>query len=110
MNTTRLSSVANANQNPNSGLGTIVGAILGLEAARDREGMSKTSGLFLGAITGTAIEKIIRLSGASDTYILVTEVSIGIRRDENPETNLIIGKGEIKEGNINMTKRPKKVV
>lgn len=93
VNTVRLSSVANAGGSQGSGLGTIIGGVLGMEVARKGGEVTQTSGIILGAIAGTAIESIIKDSGSDKTFVLVAEVNIGVRKlDESGNSTISIGK------------------
>ncbi len=98
VNTVRLSSVANAGGSRNSGLGTIIGGVLGGEVARKGGEVTQTSGIILGAIAGTAIESILKTSGTDQTYVLVAEVNVGVRRlDESANATISIGKSRFKQ-------------
>jgi hypothetical protein len=96
VNAFQMQSASKANVTSNSGLGTIIGGVVGYEAASRPGGIRSGSGAILGAIAGATIEEIIRNHGELSTYLAICDVNIGIvRKEYSKKDRFVIGGNKI---------------
>lgn len=96
VNAFQMQSASKANVSSNSGLGAIIGGVVGYEAASRPGGIASGSGAILGAIAGATIEEIIRNHGELSTYLAICDVNIGIvRKEYTKKDHFVIGGNKI---------------
>lgn len=96
VNAFQMQSVAKASVTTNSGLGALLGGVVGYETAKRPGGISPGGGAMLGAIAGATIEEIIRNHGEYYTYIALCDVNIGVLRKEYKKSDrFVIGGNKI---------------
>ena len=79
-------SVRQGKKRPSSGVGLLLGGVLGSEVGKRNNSISQGSGIILGAVAGATIENILKNSSESNTYFLLADFNIGwIKKDEDKE-------------------------
>ena len=80
----------------NTGLGMLLGGVVGYEAAKRSGDIGSGSGAILGAVAGAALEDILRTHGSSSTYLALCDVNIGVVRKESTRNDrFVIGGNKI---------------
>ena len=82
-------SVSEARRSSNEA-GAILGAVLGYEATKRRGGFSGASGAVIGAVSGAAIQEIIRSASEREVLIAVAEVNIGVKRVSSKSRDVFV--------------------
>lgn len=84
-----LNSVSEARRSSNEA-GAILGAVLGYEATKRKGGFSGASGAVIGAISGAAIQEIIRSANEREVLLAVAEVNIGVKRVSSKSKDVFV--------------------
>ena len=96
INAFQFRTAATSNVTSTSGLGVLLGGVVGYEAAKRSADISRGSGAILGAVAGAAIEDIIRHHGTRSTYLALCDVNIGIvRKESTKDDRFVIGGNRI---------------
>ena len=100
VNAFQFRTAAISNLSSNSGLGMLLGGVVGYEVARGTSTVGTGSGAILGAIAGSALEDIVRNHGARSTYVALCDVNIGVvRREFTKNDRFIVGGNKIERSN-----------
>jgi len=87
LNVYSFQSVSQGKKSPSSGLGLLLGGVVGSEVGRRNNSITQGSGIILGAVAGTAIENILKNSSDSNTYFMLADFNVGwIQKDNNKDT------------------------
>jgi hypothetical protein len=79
-----------------TGLGMLLGGVVGYEAAKRSGNIGTGSGAILGAVAGSALEDILRTHGSNSTYLALCDVNIGVVRKESTKNDrFVIGGNKI---------------
>lgn len=96
VNAFQMQSISQARVRSGSGLGTLLGGVIGYETAKRPGGVSSGGGAILGAVAGATIEEVIRNYGEYSTYIALCDVNIGVLRKEYKKNDrFVIGGNKI---------------
>lgn len=96
VNAFQMQTVSRANVRTNSGLGLLLGGVVGYEAAKRPGGVGAGSGAILGAIAGATLEEVIRSQGDYATYLALCDVNIGVvRKEYTKKDRFVIGGNKI---------------
>lgn len=96
INAFQFRTAATSNVSNSTGLGVLLGGVVGYETAKRSSDVGSGSGAILGAIAGSAIEDIIRNHGSRSTYLALCDVNIGIVRKESTKNDrFVIGGNRI---------------
>lgn len=87
VNAYQFKTTESANVTTSSGVGMLLGGVVGYESAKRSNDIGSGSGAILGAIAGAAIEEIIRNHGARSTYLALCDVNIGVVRQESTKND-----------------------
>jgi Enterobacterial TraT complement resistance protein len=90
VNAFQFRTAAVSNVTTSSGLGMLLGGVVGYETAKRSGDVGTGSGAILGAVAGAAIEEIIRNHGTRSTYLALCDVNIGIVRKESTKNDRFI--------------------
>jgi len=96
-------SVSQGKKSSSSGVGMILGGVLGSEIGRRNNSLSQGSGIILGAIGGATIESILKKSSENNTYFLMADFNIGWLQKDNNNDSISVG-GLTVENNENKRK------
>jgi len=98
VNAFQFRTAAISNITSNSGLGALLGGVIGYEASMRSGSIGAGSGAILGAVAGTALEEILRTHGSRSTYLALCDVNIGVVRKESKNNDrFIIGGNKIEQ-------------
>jgi outer membrane lipoprotein SlyB len=96
VNAYQMQTALRANVRSNSGIGALLGGVVGYETARRPGGIASGSGAIIGAVAGAAIEEIINSHGETATYLALCEVNIGVvRKEYKKQDRFVIGGNKI---------------
>ena len=80
-------SVSQGKKRPSSGVGLLLGGVLGSEVGKRNNSISQGSGIVLGAVAGATIENILKNSSDNNTYFLLADFNIGwINKNDDNDT------------------------
>ena len=80
-------SVRQGKKRPSSGVGLLLGGVLGSEVGKRNNSISQGSGIVLGAVAGATIENILKNSSDNNTYFLLADFNIGwINKNDDNDT------------------------
>lgn len=93
-----MNSVAQGRQRASNEVGALLGGVAGYEMAKRPGGMGAGSGALLGAIAGATLQDVLRYSNEYDTYLVLTDVNIGVVKQENKKKDFfVIGGNRIEQ-------------
>jgi hypothetical protein len=96
VNAFQMQSVSRASVRSSSGLGALLGGVVGYETAKRPGGISSGGGAILGAVAGATLEEVIRNYGEYSTYVALCDVNIGVVRKEYKKNDrFVIGGNKI---------------
>ena len=96
VNAFQMQSVSRASIRSSSGLGALLGGVVGYETAKRPGGVSSGSGAILGAVAGAALEEVIRNHGEYSTYIALCDVNVGVvKKEYTKKDRFVIGGNKI---------------
>lgn len=93
-----MNSVAVGRQRQSNDLGVLLGGVTGYELAKRPGGVGAGSGVILGAIAGATLQDVLRANSEVDSYIVFSEVNIGVVKQENKKKDFfVIGGNRIEQ-------------
>lgn len=93
-----MNSVAQGRQRVSSEVGVLLGGVAGYEMAKRPGGVGAGSGALLGAIAGATLQEVLRSNNEYDTYLVLSDVNIGVVKQENKKKDFfIIGGNRIEQ-------------
>jgi hypothetical protein len=96
VNAFQFRTAATSNISSNSGVGALLGGVLGYEATKRSSEIGAGSGAILGAVAGSALEDILRVHGSRSTYLALCDVNIGVvRKSSTKNDRFVIGGNKI---------------
>ena len=84
-------SVRQGKKRPSSGVGLLLGGVLGSEVGKRNNSISQGSGIILGAVAGATIENILKNSSDNNTYFLLADFNIGWINKNNDNDTISVG-------------------
>lgn len=96
VNAFQLQTAAASNVTSNSGLGMLLGSVVGYESAKRSGRIGGGSGAIVGAVAGSLLEDVLRNHGTRATYLALCDVNIGVIRQESTKNDrFVIGGNKI---------------
>ena len=96
VNAFQFQTAAASNVTSNSGLGMLLGGVIGYESAKRSGSIGGGSGAIVGAVAGTLLEDVLRNHGTRATYLALCDVNIGVVRQESTKNDrFVIGGNKI---------------
>lgn len=96
VNAFQLQTAAASNVTTNSGLGMLLGGVIGYESAKRSGNIGGGSGAILGAVAGSVLEDVLRNHGTRATYLALCDVNVGVIRQESTKGDrFVIGGNKI---------------
>lgn len=93
-----MNSVAHARQRASNEVGALLGGVAGYEMSKRPGGVGVGSGALLGAIAGATLQEVLRSSNDYDTYLVLSDVNIGVVKQENKRKDFfVIGGNRIEQ-------------
>mgnify|MGYP001161358843 FL=1 len=91
LNVYSFQSVSQGKKRPSSGIGLLLGGVVGSEIGRRNNSITQGSRIILGAVAGTAIESILKNSSDSNTYFMLADFNIGWIQKDNNQDSISVG-------------------
>lgn len=93
-----MNSVAQGRQRASNEVGALLGGVAGYEMAKRPGGVGAGSGALLGAIAGATLQEVLRSNNEYDTYLVLSDVNIGVVKQENKKKDFfVIGGNRIEQ-------------
>lgn len=93
-----MNSVAQGRQRASNEVGMLLGGVAGYEMAKRPGGVGPGSGALVGAVAGATLQEVLRVNNDYDSYLALSEVNIGIVRQENRKKDFfVIGGNRIEQ-------------
>ena len=99
LNVYSFNSVKNGKKSPSSGVGVLLGGVIGSEFGKRNNTISTGSRIILGAIAGATLESILKEASETNTYVLLSDFNIGWLNKSKNEDSISIGGSTIKNDN-----------
>lgn len=93
-----MSSVAQGRQRASNEVGMLLGGVAGYEMAKRPGGIGAGSGALVGAVAGATLQEVLRSNNEYSTYLVLSDVNIGVVKQENKKKDFfIIGGNRIEQ-------------